>query len=92
MALFHLDRHEDCVRLLSRIPNRNARQEMRMAASYALLGERELARRHVERARILAPGQDFVELARIGYSFEHDRHRQAVVDGVRLALEMGSGS
>jgi hypothetical protein len=63
-----------------------------MAASYALMGERELAKRHVERAKSLAPGQDFVELARIGYSFENDYNRQRLLDGIERALSMAGGS
>lgn len=88
LALFHLGRYEESARLLSRVPRHSARQEMRLAATYALMGERELARLHVERARSLAPGQDFVELARIGYPYEHERDRQCLIDGIKLALEM----
>lgn len=86
LALFHLGRHEEAIHMLSRVPRRSARQEMRLAASYALLGERDLARVHVERARSRAPGQDFVELARIGYPFKQDCDRQPMMDAIRLAL------
>ena len=74
--------------MLSRVPRRSARQEMRLAASYALIGERDLARMQVERAKSRAPGQDFVELARIGYPFEQDCDRQRMMDAIRLALAM----
>jgi adenylate cyclase len=88
LALFHLGRYEEAVRAMCRIPRRSARQEMRLAACYALIGERDSTRQHIERAQALAPGRDFVELARIGYPFEHDRDRQVLIDGIKLALEM----
>lgn len=87
-ALFHLSRYEESARLLSRLPWRSARQEMRLAATQALMGEREVARRHAALARSLAPGQDFVALARTRYPYEHDRDRQPLIDGIELALRM----
>jgi TolB-like protein len=87
MALFQLGRHAESARLLSRIPRRGARQEMRLAATYALMDERDLARRHAVTAEALAPGADFVELARV-YPFEHDCDRQGLIDGIRLALAL----
>ncbi|MFC5567066.1 winged helix-turn-helix domain-containing tetratricopeptide repeat protein [Rubellimicrobium aerolatum] len=92
LALFHLGRHEEAARLLSRVPRRNARQEMRLAATYALMDELDLSRRHVEEARALAPGVDSVELARIGYPYEHDCDRQQLIEAIRLALGRASGT
>lgn len=92
LALFHLGQYEQSVRLLSRVPRLGGRQEMRLAATYALMGERDLAKLHVERAQSLAPGRDFVEWARTDYPFEQDRDLQRLIDGINLALEMRDGS
>ena len=92
LALFHLGQYEQSVRLLSRVPRLGGRQEMRLAATYALMGERDLARLHVERAQSLAPSRDFVEWARTDYPFEQDRDLQRLIDGINLALEMRDGS
>jgi TolB-like protein/tetratricopeptide (TPR) repeat protein len=86
-ALFHLGRYDESARMLKRVPRRNARQEMRLAATYALMGERALARSHVSEARSLAPSQDFLDLARVGYSYEHDHDRQHLLDAIQLALD-----
>ncbi|WP_176559332.1 winged helix-turn-helix domain-containing protein [Rubellimicrobium roseum] len=92
MALLHLGHYEESARLLSRVPWRSARQEVRLAATYALMGERELARQHVAKAQALAPGQDFVHLARTSYPFEHERERQCLVDGIKRALAITDGA
>ncbi|GGF79971.1 hypothetical protein GCM10011402_35720 [Paracoccus acridae] len=86
-ALFHLGQYEQSARMLERVPRRNARQEMRLAATYALMGETTRARSHVIDAQTLAPGQDFLELARTGYAYEHDQDRQHLLDAIRLALD-----
>lgn len=92
LALFHLGRYDQSVRLLSRVPRLNARQEMRLAATYALMGERDFARQHAEQARSLASDRDFVEWARTSYPFEQERDRQRLMDGIRLALETAGGT
>jgi adenylate cyclase len=92
LALFQVGRYEEAAQLQSRVPRRSARQEMRLAATYALMGEAGPAMRHAACARSLAPGVDFVEWTRAGYAFEHERDRQRLMDGIRLALEMGDGS
>ena len=86
-ALFHLGRYDESSRMLERVPRRNARQEMRLAATYALMGETARARSHVIDAQSLAPGQDFLELARTGYAYEHEQDRQHLLDAIRVALE-----
>ncbi|EYD73982.1 hypothetical protein Rumeso_04451 [Rubellimicrobium mesophilum DSM 19309] len=91
LALFFVGRYAESAQALSRVPRHSARQEMRLAATYAHMGERDLVRQHVAKAQALAPGQDFVELVKI-YSFEHDRERQRLLDGIKLALEMAGGS
>ena len=91
-ALYHLDRYEEAARLLSRVPRRSVRQEMRLAATYARMGERDLAQRHAEQAASLVPGVDLAELTWADYPYEHDRDRQALTEGVKLALEIRDGS
>lgn len=91
-ALYHLAGYEEAARLLSRVPRRSAPQEIRLAATYARMGEWDLARRHADRAQSLAPGQDIVEWARTSYPFEHARDRQVLIGGIELALEMRDGN
>lgn len=88
LALFHLGQYSDAARALSRVPRRNPRQEMRLAATYALMGEHDLARRHVSEATALAPDGDFLALARTGYPYEQERDREHLLVAIRLALEL----
>ena len=64
---------------------------MRLAATHALIGNRDLIRLHLDKAEGLASGQDFLELARTGYAYEHDSDRLALVNGIALALRMRDG-
>lgn len=84
--------YAEAAQTLSRVPRQSARQEMRLAATYALIGERDLVRQHGVKGQALAPGQNFVEWAWPFYSFEHERDRQRLIEGIQLALEMAGGS
>lgn len=92
LALFFVGRYAESVQALSRVPRHSARQEMRLAATYAHLGERDLVRQHVAKAQALAPGQDWIEMVRTFYAFEHERELQHLIEGIQLALAMGDGS
>jgi TolB-like protein len=48
-ALFDLGRYDEAAQVLLRLPRLSARQEMRLAATFALMGERDLARKHATR-------------------------------------------
>jgi Flp pilus assembly protein TadD len=89
-VLFYLGEFAEAARLLSCVPRRSARQEMRLAATYAMAGELALARRHVAAARALDPAADFVRLASVGYAFEHARDRKVLVEAIELALSIAA--
>jgi tetratricopeptide (TPR) repeat protein len=87
-ALYDLDQYEEAARVLSRLPLLTARQELRLAATYARMGELDLARQHVARARALAPDLDFVEAARLGWTSEHEHTLRHMTEGIELALRV----
>jgi Flp pilus assembly protein TadD len=87
-ALYDLERYEEAARVLSRLPRLSARQEMRLAATYARMGERELTRKHVIQAQVLAPDLDFVEAARIGWTSEHEHTLRHMTEGIELAQKV----
>ena len=58
---------------------------MRLAATFAFMGECDLARKHATQARMLAPGFDFVEAAKIGSMSERESDLQHLIDGIVLA-------
>jgi adenylate cyclase len=90
-ALYDLGRYEEAARVLSRLPRLSARQEMRLAATYARLGQHELARRHAAEARVLEPDADFVAMARAGWVSEHDRELESMTEGIGMALRLLDG-
>jgi Flp pilus assembly protein TadD len=89
-AYFDLRRYEAAIQVMHRVPRLRARQEMQLAACHAYLGQPEAARRHVARARALAPDWDFVGKFRGEYNFESEDLRQHMIEGVKLALRMAN--
>jgi hypothetical protein len=55
VALFLVGRNAESAQTMSRFPGRIVRQEIGLAATYALMGERDLVRQHVAKAQALAP-------------------------------------
>lgn len=87
-ALLFLGRHAESARLLLRLPGLSARQEMRLAATFALAGEAGPARHHAARARAAQPTWDFVEMARAAYNRGNAADVQHLVDGIEMALRL----
>ena len=87
-ALLFLGHYDESAPLLLRLPRLSPRQEMRLAATYALGGEAELARHHAARARAAQPTWDFVETARTAYNRRNAADVQLMIQGIELALGM----
>ena len=87
-ALLFLGRYAESARTLLRLPSLSPRQEMRLAAAFALAGETDLARHHAAQARAAQPGWDFVEMARIAYGWRDGTDVRLLIDGIRLALAL----
>jgi tetratricopeptide (TPR) repeat protein len=85
-ALLFLGRYDEAARLLLRLPRLSPRQEMRLAATYALAGETDLARHHAGRARAAQPGWDWIEMARIAYGRRNATDVQLLIEGIEAAL------
>ncbi|EYD75259.1 putative regulatory protein, possibly two-component response regulator [Rubellimicrobium mesophilum DSM 19309] len=87
-ALLFLGRYAESARLLLRLPTLSPRQEMRLAAAFALAGETGPARHHAARARAAQPDWDFVEMARIAYSRRSSADVQRLIDGIKAAQNL----
>jgi tetratricopeptide (TPR) repeat protein len=85
-AFLFLGRYMESARALLRLPRLSPRQEMRLAAAFALAGESELARHHAARVRAAQPDWDFVEMARIAYGRRKAADVQRLIEGIELAL------
>ena len=87
-ALFGLGRYEESAASLQRLPRLSARQQMRLAATFALQGDRDGARRHAALARALMPGADFAAIARGAWAGERPEQVERLVGGIERALGM----
>jgi TolB-like protein/tetratricopeptide (TPR) repeat protein len=87
-ALLFLGRFAESARLLLRLPRLSPRQEMRLAATFALAGEADLARRHAALARAAQPDWDFVEMVSLAYNRRNATDVQLLVQGIELALRL----
>ncbi|HVG48646.1 MAG TPA: hypothetical protein VM899_10995, partial [Rubellimicrobium sp.] len=87
-ALLFLGRFPESARLLLRLPRLSPRQEMRLAATFALAGEADLARRHAARARAAQPDWDFREMAALAYNRRNAADVQLLTRAIELALSL----
>ncbi len=87
-ALLFLGRYAESARLLRGLPSLDPRQEMRLAATYALGGEADLARHHAGRVRAAAPDWSVPEGLRQVYPHGSAGDLERLEGGIRLALRL----
>jgi TolB-like protein/DNA-binding winged helix-turn-helix (wHTH) protein len=90
-ALLFLGRYAESARMLRGLPALNPRQEMQLAATYALGGEPDLARHHAAQARAAALGRDVGEWTRTGHPRGSADDIERLAEGIRLALGLLDG-
>lgn len=87
-ALLFLGRYAESARLLRGLPTLNLRQEMRLAATYALDAKADLARLHAQRARAANPDRDFLAPVHLVHPRGSPQDQEHLAEGIRLALRL----
>lgn len=86
LALFQLGRFEEAAQAQENVPSNGYIYEVRLAATYAMIGSDDLVSRHRDRAVKIAPERDPVEFVRRALPFEKPGDQTHMLDAVRLAF------